>query len=133
MKNTKLIIVFLVATLLLVFVITLIVNSYKTKNIEKELIPDTANTTNTIPEKTEVTQSYTLAEVATHADASSCFTIVRTNVYNLTSWINKHPGGSKAILALCGKDGTSLFENKHGGQERPENELQGFEIGVYKK
>jgi cytochrome b involved in lipid metabolism len=58
---------------------------------------------------------------------------VRSNVYDLTSWIDQHPGGAEAILSMCGRDATTDFENQHGGQRRPENELQGFEIGTYKK
>jgi cytochrome b involved in lipid metabolism len=58
---------------------------------------------------------------------------VNTNVYNLTSWINSHPGGSRAILGMCGKDATTAFLNQHGGQKRPEQELATFFIGNYKK
>jgi hypothetical protein len=83
--------------------------------------------------KGDTTPSYTLAEVATHSNSTSCWTIVRTGVYDVTSWINNHPGGPQAILSLCGKDGTAAFENQHGGQARPENELKTFFIGNYKK
>ncbi len=76
------------------------------------------------------TNEYTMAQVSTHKDASSCWTAVRGNVYDLTSFINEHPGGAANILKLCGKDGTSAFEQKHGGRPRPEQELAGHEIGV---
>jgi cytochrome b involved in lipid metabolism len=85
------------------------------------------------PKPVSTTASYTLAQVATHSSASSCWSIVRSNVYDLTSWIDQHPGGAEAILSMCGRDATTDFENQHGGQRRPENELQGFEIGTYKK
>ncbi|MCX7589986.1 MAG: cytochrome b5 domain-containing protein, partial [Patescibacteria group bacterium] len=55
--------------------------------------------------------------------------VIRENVYDLTSWITKHPGGEKAILNLCGKDGTSLFEKQHGGEKIPEDALAKFKIG----
>lgn len=76
---------------------------------------------------------YTIAEVATHSDAVSCWTVVRDNIYDLTDWINQHPGGSEKILAMCGKDATEAFVGKHGGAMRPENELAGREIGKLAK
>lgn len=75
-------------------------------------------------------KSYTSAEVAQHADSSSCWTIVRGKVYDLTSFTNQHDGGAQAILSLCGIDGTAGFEDQHSGQRRPQNELTGLYIGV---
>ncbi|HEY4525797.1 MAG TPA: cytochrome b5-like heme/steroid binding domain-containing protein [Candidatus Paceibacterota bacterium] len=72
---------------------------------------------------------YTLAEVATHATKSDCYTAVRGSVYDLTSWIGQHPGGAKAIEGLCGKDGTDAFVKKHGGQDKQEQTLVTFKIG----
>lgn len=75
-------------------------------------------------------RAYTLAEVAEHKDAASCLTAIRGTVYDVTAFISKHPGGDQNILKLCGIDGTALFEGKHGGQEKPENALKGFEVGT---
>lgn len=77
-------------------------------------------------------KTFTMAEVKIHASASSCYTVVRGAVYDVTSWINKHPGGSNAILSMCGTDATDAFESQHGGQRRPEAELASFKIGVLK-
>ncbi|MBK8732116.1 MAG: hypothetical protein IPL93_04410 [Actinomycetales bacterium] len=38
--------------------------------------------------------AYTLAQVQQHATASSCWTVVSSGVYDVTSWIAQHPGGS---------------------------------------
>lgn len=73
---------------------------------------------------------YTMDDVATHADASSCWTSIRGIVYDLTSFIEKHPGGARNILQLCGTDGTKAFAGQHGGMENPENTLTEYEIGV---
>lgn len=66
---------------------------------------------------------YTLADVAKHASQSSCWSAINGTVYDLTSWISKHPGGESAILSICGKDGSAAFNNQHGGQRKPEQEL----------
>jgi len=73
---------------------------------------------------------YTAEDVAANSDASSCWTIVRGIVYDLTPFIDEHPGGAGNILRLCGTDGTAAFEGKHGGEPRPENTLEGYEIGT---
>ncbi len=78
-------------------------------------------------------KGYTFAEVATHSNASSCWTIIRSEVYDLTTWIGQHPGGEKAILSLCGKDGTAAFEGQHGGQQKQEETLAKFKLGAYIK
>ncbi|MDE2041199.1 MAG: hypothetical protein KGI59_02360 [Patescibacteria group bacterium] len=72
---------------------------------------------------------YTAAMVASHNGASSCWTIINGNVYNLTTWINLHPGGPQAILSLCGLDGTAAFNAQHGGQGAPARELATFYMG----
>lgn len=74
--------------------------------------------------------SYTLTEVAKHASASSCWTAINGKVYDVTAWISQHPGGQRAILGLCGKDGSSAFNGQHAGQGRPTAELKQFLIGT---
>lgn len=151
----KKIIYFLIFTVLLVLIITFSANYFYNQKgnipadsmygqIKNTLPSNPDNTTETKKEPTPQTSTsttkpvldtkvaYTLAEVKTHNSASSCWTIVRSDVYDLTSWIKQHPGGSGAILQMCGKDATVAFENQHGGQRRPENELAGYEIGFYK-
>jgi len=71
----------------------------------------------------------TLVEVKKHDSGTSCWSVISENVYDLTKWITKHPGGASAIRALCGKDGTSSFEGKHGGSSRPESELSNYYLG----
>lgn len=80
----------------------------------------------------DTTTYYTSAQVSMHASTQSCWTIVSGKVYDLTSWINQHPGGANAIKRLCGVDGTEDFNDQHGGQSRPERELAAFFIGVLK-
>ena len=121
MKNIK---VFLIGAFALVIIVTVAV-SYNNKKSDE----NTVGSQSPAPQ----TPSYTLAQVQAHTDASSCWTIIRDNVYDLTPWINQHPGGAENILKLCGKDGTAAFTGKHGGQEKQENTLAGFKIGDYKR
>jgi len=58
------------------------------------------------------TNSYTTAQVATHKTANDCWTIINGNVYDITAYIPRHPGGEDEIVAACGTDGTSLFTER---------------------
>jgi cytochrome b involved in lipid metabolism len=88
-----------------------------------------ASTATDTPSTTQSGTSYSLADVAQHNSSSSCWSAINGKVYDLTSWINQHPGGPDKILAICGIDGSSAFNAQHGGQSRPANELAGFLIG----
>ena len=74
--------------------------------------------------------SYTLASIASHNSASSCWAAINGKVYNLTSWINQHPGGPERILSICGTDGSAAFNGQHAGQRQPASELTNFYIGL---
>jgi cytochrome b involved in lipid metabolism len=78
---------------------------------------------------TPMVAQYSFEDVAQHASEASCWTVVNQLVYDVTSFIRKHPGGAKNILKICGKDGTSLFEGQHGGDMKPEQMLASFKIG----
>lgn len=70
-----------------------------------------------------------LAEVKRHNLGSDCWSVINGNVYNLTKYVQRHPGGVGAISSLCGKDGTAAFENQHGQSAKPNNILDGLLIG----
>ncbi len=75
-------------------------------------------------------RTFTLSEVATHANAQSCYTTISGNVYDVTAYIPVHKGGSAQILAICGKDGSSLFSGQHAGAPKPAQALASFKIGT---
>ena len=74
----------------------------------------------------ETVNGFTLAQVSERNSAAECWVVIDGGVYDLTQWIRSHPGGSGAILNLCGKDGTSSFTSQHGGQARPSSTLDGY-------
>ena len=89
-----------------------------------------APTTITQPVPAPAAGTYTMAQVASHNSSASCYTAVSGSVYDLTPFIDQHPGGAQAILSLCGQDGTAAFMGQHGGQRRPVSELASFKIGM---
>ena len=70
---------------------------------------------------------YTSSEVALHANADSCWTIINDVVYDITEYVPKHPAG-KVILKACGREATKMFESvsAHRGTDRT---LARYELG----
>jgi cell division septation protein DedD len=85
------------------------------------------------PTPTPTVAGYTLAQVRANNTARSCWTAIDGFVYDLTRWINSHPGGSGAILFLCGTDGTNAFKAQHENQSRPAIRLDTYRIGPLNK
>ncbi|CCE61855.1 hypothetical protein TPHA_0B01820 [Tetrapisispora phaffii CBS 4417] len=52
-------------------------------------------------------------EVARHNKRDDCWVVINDSVYNLTDFIDSHPGGKNVIVANSGKDVTKLFEPIH--------------------
>jgi cytochrome b involved in lipid metabolism len=77
--------------------------------------------------------SYTMAQVKANKSASKCWTVIDEKVYDLTAWINAHPGGAGAITSLCGIDGTQDFLAMHRNQSKPESRLIAFLLGPLAK
>lgn len=72
----------------------------------------------------------TLTQISQHSSRSSCWSAINGSVYDLTSWIPNHPGGEQKILSLCGIDGSSRYNSKHGGEAKPARMLAGFKLGI---
>ncbi|KAI0079838.1 hypothetical protein K474DRAFT_1658665 [Panus rudis PR-1116 ss-1] len=53
------------------------------------------------------------AEVAKHNSRESCWIIVHGYVYDVTDFLDEHPGGSKIILKYAGKDATAEYDPIH--------------------
>ncbi|KAK5116838.1 hypothetical protein LTR85_009098 [Meristemomyces frigidus] len=70
----------------------------------------------------------TRAEVRKHATPDSCWLIIQGNVYDLTTFLNEHPGGPAIIRRHAGEDATRAFEQVHAigiieETLKPENNL----------
>ncbi|KAJ0253047.1 Cytochrome B5 isoform D [Hirschfeldia incana] len=54
---------------------------------------------------------YTLAEVSQHTTAKDCWIVIEGKVYDVTKFLDDHPGGDEVILTSTGKDATDDFED----------------------
>jgi len=72
---------------------------------------------------------YTLNQVASHDRSEDCWSAVGGAVYDLTTWIARHPGGARPIINMCGKDSTEAFNRQHGGSAIAQSSLILLKIG----
>ena len=57
-------------------------------------------------------EKFSLNEISKHNHKKNCWIILYNKVYNVTSFIDKHPG-QDFILQVAGTDGTAIFESIH--------------------
>eukprot|EP00210_Caulerpa_lentillifera_P005064 g4837.t1 len=81
-------------------------------------------------EEEEVPQTvYTLKEVSQRNDNSSCWVVIHGKVYDVTEYLEDHPGGEDILLSVAGQEATEEFEDQ-GHSETARNILKKFEIGI---
>ena len=85
------------------------------------------------PTPTTTITGYTMAQVKANNSTKSCWAVVDSYVYDLTKWINSHPGGPDAIVALCGTDATAAFKSQHENQAKPAMKLDSYKLGPLQK
>jgi 4-hydroxysphinganine ceramide fatty acyl 2-hydroxylase len=71
------------------------------------------------------------AEVASHNSAKSCYITVGTKVYDVTTFVEDHPGGGDLILDYAGKDVKEAMEDEvsHAHSESAWEILDDYLIG----
>lgn len=106
-------------------------NSLLLKNTVKKNNQNTNKNNQNIPKDNIIT--LTLEEISKHNSANDCWLVINNNVYNVTSYLNQHPGGAKKIKKFCGKDASKAFATK-GKKNKPhspmaQNQLKQLFIG----
>lgn len=79
----------------------------------------------------KVSKTYNKAEVASHNKRADCWIIIKDKVYDVTSYVEEHPGGD-AIMDHAGDDSTKGF---YGPQHatRVFDMIEDFYIGDLQK
>ncbi|CAI9290449.1 unnamed protein product [Lactuca saligna] len=62
---------------------------------------------------------FNLADVSPHNNSKDCWVIINARVYDVTNFLNDHPGGDNVLLDVAGKDASDEFEEVgHGSAAR---------------
>ena len=65
-------------------------------------------------------------EIARHNSINDCWLVVDGDVYDVTTWVSRHPGGG-VIATLAGEDASAMINSNHLIDIKPK--LQRFKIG----
>ncbi|GAA5813212.1 hypothetical protein MFLAVUS_006686 [Mucor flavus] len=60
-----------------------------------------------------MSKKYTIEEVTKHQQADDCWIIVHDKIYDISPFLNEHPGGKKVLLKAGGTDATRQFDAFH--------------------
>nr|XP_057945179.1 cytochrome b5 isoform X2 [Doryrhamphus excisus] len=71
---------------------------------------------------------YTLEDIRVHNMSTDTWLILHDKVYDITSFIEEHPGGEEVLLEQAGSDATESFEDVGHSSDAREM-LQQFYIG----
>mmetsp|Transcript_44939 Transcript_44939/g.66114 ORF Transcript_44939/g.66114 Transcript_44939/m.66114 type:complete len:134 (-) Transcript_44939:359-760(-) len=85
----------------------------------------------------EEKKEFTEEEVGKHTEQDDIWLIIGNastggpKVYDVTQYLDDHPGGAEVLLDLAGKDADEFFEDI-GHSQDARNELAKYEIGTLK-
>ncbi|KAI9310130.1 cytochrome b5 [Dichotomocladium elegans] len=54
---------------------------------------------------------YSSQDVAKHSSANDMWVVIHNKVYDITKFVQEHPGGEEVLLDEAGKDATESFED----------------------
>ncbi|KAI9493577.1 cytochrome b5-like heme/steroid binding domain-containing protein [Zychaea mexicana] len=54
---------------------------------------------------------YSLEDVSKHQSKDDLWMVIHNKVYNVTAFVQEHPGGEDVLLDESGKDATEAFED----------------------
>ena len=77
-------------------------------------------------------KEYTMKEVSLHNTPPSIWSVYKGDVYDITMYVNCHPGGTKMLEKVYGRDMTGLFNRFHG-YIKIDNVIGPLKIGTIKK
>ncbi len=91
-------------------------NNIQTNSINNEPSTLQPNDNNKTQSNSDELTQFTLEEVATHNTRDDCYLVIRNNVYDVSNFIDSHPGGVQRISEQCGQEVSGLFAQIHSNR-----------------
>lgn len=93
-------------------------------------------TTTSLPTTTSIpTTSVPLPlsqQLSTHNKLTDCWVYYKLNVYDMTAWVLKHPGGQNVFASVCGTTNfVAALVDQHGNSKNTQFLAETTLIGVY--
>ncbi|KAK0544627.1 hypothetical protein OC846_005837 [Tilletia horrida] len=60
-----------------------------------------------------MSKTFKVDEVKQHKSEDSVWVVVDNNVYDITEFLEEHPGGKKILISNAGKDASEAFHTYH--------------------
>ncbi|RPA74904.1 cytochrome b5 [Ascobolus immersus RN42] len=77
-------------------------------------------------------KQFTYAQVKEHDQKKDVYMVVHDVVYDLTEFVDEHPGGEEVMLDVAGDDATEAFEDV-GHSDEARDILKKYKVGILKR
>jgi cytochrome b involved in lipid metabolism len=128
------ILVGIVLTIFFAFMGSVFVYGFLQKQSKEAAVSNIPAQTQPANSTDKTTKAFTSSDVAAHNKPSSCWLIIHGNVYDVTNFLDIHPGGADVIIPYCGKDATQPFETQDRSRgthsQSARDLLAQYQIGV---
>ncbi|ESP04267.1 hypothetical protein LOTGIDRAFT_198790, partial [Lottia gigantea] len=83
--------------------------------------------------KTDDLSEYSWEEIRKHNSKKDRWIVIEGNVYNVSTWAKKHPGGERIIGIHAGEDASDAWTAFHGNKDMVMKYLKPLKVGYLRK
>lgn len=122
--------------LIALVILTLALVACSASDSTQEEVSNTINLGDSSPDDSDILSEPVIIsteELATHNSADSCWVVYDNEVYDITDYVPKHPGGANQIIPHCGtsEEFVEAFTNQHGSSKVSKLKSVGVLQGTY--
>lgn len=81
------------------------------QSLQTKLTKKTTTTTTTMSTETKPLRTIHLDELKAHTKRDSVWLLIENKIYDVTKFLDDHPGGEEILIEQAGKDSTEVFND----------------------